>query len=54
MEEAVLESAMEGGFATSPAGTEEEDDYSLIFGHSREAETPVASKRRRVEVTMQK
>ena len=50
MESKVLESAEEAGFATSPADSAD-DDYELLFGHKREAETPAPpSKRSRVEV----
>lgn len=49
MEEKVLEAA-EDSMAVSPAGSDD-DDYELLFGHKRAAETPVPeSKRNRVEV----
>ena len=42
--------AAEDSMAVSPAGSED-DDYELLFGHKRAAETPVPeSKRNRVEV----
>lgn len=54
MEEKVLEAAEEAGFAASPAGSDDDEDYELLFGHKRGAETPVAplapSKRSRIEV----
>ena len=49
MEEKVLEAA-DDHFASSPAGNDD-DDYELLFGHKRGAETPAASSKRvRVEV----
>ena len=49
MKEKVLE-AVEDSMAVSPAGSDD-DDYELLFGHKRAAETPVPeSKRNRVEV----
>ena len=49
MEEKVLEAA-EDSMAVSPAGSDD-NDYELLFGHKRAAETPVPeSKRNRVEV----